>query len=84
MKYSIYKIEMDASDTTRKRKAQAWYYAQKLTLAKEQPSADCFTNTCTVPGTCKLHFSTYDAKYNYWIGKNACNGCTCKINGGGR
>ena len=75
---------MDASDTTRKRKAQAWFVAQKVALAKAQPTADCFTYSgCDKPATCKLRFSTYDAKYNYWIGKNECNNCSCPINGGG-
>jgi hypothetical protein len=75
---------MDASDRTRIRKARAWYVAQKTTLAIAQPGKDCSTYTGCTPTTCKVTFSSYDAKYNYFIGKNDCNGTDCKINGGGR
>ena len=75
---------MDASDRTRLRKARASYVAQKTTLAAAQPSADCFSYTGCTPTTCKLTFASYDAKYNYYIGKNDCTGTTNKINGGGR
>jgi hypothetical protein len=75
---------MDASDLTRLRKAKAWYFAQKTTLQKAQPTADCFSYTECTPATCKVTFPSYDAKYNYFIGKNKCNGTTCQINGCGR
>lgn len=71
----------DASDRIKLIKAKASYFAQKNTLAKVQPSADCLTNNDCSSGTCKLKFKSYEDKYNFYRGKNACNGCACPVSG---
>jgi hypothetical protein len=74
----------DASDRIKLIKAKASFFAQKTTLAKVQTTADCLTNDGCTPGTCKLTFKTFDDKYNFFRGKNACNGCTCPVSGPGK
>jgi hypothetical protein len=72
----------DASDRIKLIKAKASYFAQKTTLAKAQPTADCLTNSGCSSGTCKLTFKSFEDKYNFFRGKNVCNGCTCSVTGG--
>jgi hypothetical protein len=74
----------DASDRIKLVKARASYFAQKTTLAKQQPSADCLTNNTCSSGTCILTFKSFEEKYNFYRGKNACNGCTCMVSGSGK
>lgn len=71
----------DASDRIKLVKARASYFAQKTSLAKNQPSADCLTNSGCEAGTCKLTFKSYEEKYNFYRGKNICNGCSCVVSG---
>jgi len=70
-------LKMDASDHTRLRKARAWYIAQDAALQIAQSTSSYS------PGTSTITFLSYDAKYNYYIGKNDCTASTCQINGGG-
>lgn len=77
---------MDASDTIRKRKAQALYINQLNNFIAQNPSGDCAVNTCCyTTSSCIKTFVSFENKYDYYYGKNAClsTGCTAyPLNGG--
>jgi len=79
---------MDASDTIRKHKAQALYINQLNTFNTKNPGGDCATNTCCyTTSSCIRTFESYDNKYEFFYGKNACLSTSCTtypLTGGSR
>jgi hypothetical protein len=80
---------MDASDTIRKRKAQALFFDQLNTLIQKNPSGDCpnLQSCCTGTTQCVKTFESYQNKYDFYYGKNACSSNSCTpypLNGGSR
>ena len=76
----------DASDTIRKRKAEAIYIDQLNAFIRANPGGDCGKlSTCTSTITnCVHYFQSYELKYDFFTGKNECTGCSCPVNGGSK
>ena len=76
----------DASNTTRKRKAEAIYIDQLNAFIRANPGGDCGKlSTCTSTiSNCVHSFASFEVKYDFFTGKNACGDCTCPVNGGSR
>jgi hypothetical protein len=71
---------MDASDTIRKRKAQAIYNNQYQIFVKNNAGGDCgklSTSCCYTTSSCIKNFPSFENKYDYYHGMNACvSSCT--------
>ncbi len=66
---------MDASDTIRKNKARALYVNQYAQFVQNNPRGDCgklSTTCCYMASTCIVNFPSFDNKYDYYYGMNAC------------
>lgn len=65
------------------KKAKAEYVNQMNIFIYQNPNGDCANlSTCmSTTKNCVYHFPTYEQKYNFFIGKNACNNCTCPLTG---
>jgi len=82
--YILYR-SMDASDTMKKKKAQAIYTNQLAAYIAKNPGGDCSNlNTCTPANNCNMTFPTYENKYEFFQGRNNCTGCECAENGGSK
>ena len=91
---------MDSSDITRRRKAQAIYATRLPVFIAANPTGDCgnLSTCCTAVSNCVRTFNSYEAKYSFYTGRNACvsgaaalgdfswgvQGCTLPINGGSK
>jgi len=74
---------MDASDTIRKRKAQAIYNNQYQTFVKNNAGGDCgklSTSCCYTTSSCIKNFPSFENKYDYYHGMNVCVS-TCAVSG---
>jgi hypothetical protein len=91
---------MDSSDITRRRKAQAIYGTKIVSFTAANPAGDCanLSACCTATTNCVRNFNSYDTKYAFYRGRNACvtgaaalgdfswgvQGCTLPVTGGSR
>jgi hypothetical protein len=74
---------MDASDTIRKRKAQAIYNNQYQTFVRNNTGGDCgklSTSCCYTTSSCIKNFPSFENKYDYYHGMNICVS-TCAVSG---
>ena len=74
----------DASDTIKKNKAKAIYINQLNAFVAQRPTNYVLSTCTTAPAptsTVTAVFASYDNKYSFFEGKNACTGCTCPLNG---
>ena len=73
---------MDASDTTRRKKAVAYFSKQKIVFAAK-PENNGLTSNCgtcseaSATAPCIKVFTNYDDKILYVVGKNYCATCAC-------
>jgi hypothetical protein len=65
---------MDASDTTKKRKAMATYKNKLQVFVAKNPTGDCSLEGGTPcnTSTCIKTFESFDIKYVYYRGLNSC------------
>ena len=91
---------MDSSDITKRRKNLAHYLDKVNQFARNNPAGDCtsLATCCTVPSNCVRTFDSYDSKYTFYKGRNACvtgsgpigdfafgvKGCLYPANGGSK
>lgn len=70
---------MDASDYIREKKAKVLFTNQFNIFISQNPSGDCWKlSTCTSTiSKCNYHFDTYQASYDFDLGKKACKNCSC-------
>ena len=86
--FSTINRKMDASDTTKKRKAMATYKDKLQVFVAKNPNGDCALEggtPCHI-SSCVKTFESYDIKYNYYSGLNSCVNPTnpFPVNGGSR
>jgi hypothetical protein len=69
---------MDSSDTIAKNKQKAVYIDQLNSFLAANPSGDCskLSTCCGAPSSCVTYFPSYEAKYTFYNGRDACAGCT--------
>jgi hypothetical protein len=80
-------IEMDASDTIRKRKSQVYYINQNAAFTSNNPGGDCATQKCCYnTSSCVRTFDSYELKYTYFEGLNNCypSSYVFPVNGGSK
>lgn len=72
----------DASQTIEKRKNQTIYINQLNTFVAES-STNGLLSTCTTAPTSTITatFASFENKFAFFDGKNACEGCTCPVTG---
>jgi hypothetical protein len=72
---------MDSSDITKKRKNQALYINQLNTFIAKNPGGDCgrLSTCCYATSSCVRTFDSYDLKYSFYKGLNACMSTTTAI-----
>ncbi len=91
---------MDSSDVTKRRKQQAIFVDKQNTFVAKNPTGDCanLRNCCGTTSSCIRNFQSFDEKYSFFKGRNACvtgsaplgdfafgvTGCQYAVNGGGR
>lgn len=91
---------MDSSDVIKRRKQQAIFIDKQNQFLKKNPGADCgnLSNCCGTTTTCIRTFNSYDEKYSFYKGRNACvtgsgpvgdfafgvAGCQYPVNGGSK
>jgi len=66
---------MDSSDVTKRRRAQAQFADKQLVFVAKNPGGDCANINgcpCTPTTNCNRNFVSYDAKYAFYNGRNAC------------
>jgi hypothetical protein len=65
---------MDSSDITKKRKNQVLYVNQLNTFIAKNPAGDCASigTCCYTTSNCVRNFDSYDLKYSFYKGRNAC------------
>jgi len=84
----------------KRRKQQAIFTDKLNQFLKKNPGGDCgnLSSCCTPTTTCIRNFNSYDEKYSFFKGRNACvtgsgrigdfafgvSGCQYAVNGGGK
>ena len=65
---------MDSSDITKKRKDQTLYINQLNQFITQNPGGDCakLSTCCYATSSCIRTFDSYDNKYSFYKGLNAC------------
>lgn len=73
---------MDSSEVTRRRKQQAIYKSKLNIFIAKNPTGDCANDPTQ---NCIRTFASFDEKYSYYAGRNACvQGCPLPITGGSK
>jgi hypothetical protein len=65
---------MDSSDITRRRKQRVQFADRQPVFIAKNPAGDCsnLTACCTPTTNCNRNFVSYDQKYTFYKGRNAC------------
>jgi hypothetical protein len=74
----------DASDTIKKRRAQAIYINQINSFVAERATNGVLSTCTTAPAatsTVTAKFQSFENKYLFFDGKNTCADCTCPVTG---
>jgi hypothetical protein len=66
---------MNASDTARKRRAKTYFLNKIAEFARDQPSADCLSTTCSKYATCIVKFESYELRQLFLEGRNSYYNC---------
>jgi hypothetical protein len=67
---------MDASDTTKRRKAIAYYVTKISELVTKNPKGDCMATTCcSDTKNCAKTFDSYEHKLDFQVGLKECLKC---------
>lgn len=76
---------MDASEVITKKKTQTIYIDQLNKFVAANPGGDCGKlSTCAGVSSCNYKFESFENKYDFFAGKNACTDCKCPVDGGSK